>query len=146
MWLYIRDHIYSWCKNYQLGVNTETQCNHQIVLPKGRSFTASEEPRLQFCWMQFFHCKLRNQGCRFTRDSTGAVVSRYFPHPTLSLASEQTWKDPRGTNVEMRRVDLSNWAFRTSPKFTTGVKYQFHDGPFDQIRDPEIPFTLHPIP
>ena len=32
-------------------------------------------------------------------------------HPTLSLASEQTLKDlknPRGTNVQMRRVDLAN--------------------------------------
>ena len=28
----------------------------------------------------------------------------------------------------MRRVDLANWALRTSPKFTTGVKYQFHQG------------------
>ena len=26
----------------------------------------------------------------------------------------------------MRRVDLANWALRTSLKFTTGVKYQFH--------------------
>ena len=28
----------------------------------------------------------------------------------------------------MRRVDLSNWALRISPKFTTGVKYQFQQG------------------
>ena len=27
-----------------------------------------------------------------------------------------------------RWVDLANWALRTSPKFTTGVKYQFHQG------------------
>ena len=38
------------------------------------------------------------------------------------------WTDPRGTNVEVRRVDLPNWALRTSPKFTTGVKYQFRQG------------------
>ena len=31
-------------------------------------------------------------------------------------------------DVETRRVDLANWALRTSPKFTTGVKYQFHQG------------------
>ena len=46
-----------------------------------------------------------------------------------------------GTNVEMRSVDLNNWALRTLPKFTTGVKYQLHPS-FDQIRDPEIPITL----
>ena len=74
---------------------------------------------------QAFHCKLRNLGCSFTRD--GRCCS--FLHPTLPLASEQTlkiWKDPRGTNEEVRRVDLANWALRTAPKFTTGVKYQFH--------------------
>ena len=43
--------------------------------------------------------------------------------------------------MEVRRVDLGNWARRSSPKFTTGIKYQFH-GYFYQIRDPEIPITL----
>ena len=40
-------------------------------------------------------------------------------------------------------MDLANWAFRTSPKFTKGVKYQFHQG-FDHNRDLEIPIALHP--
>ena len=35
-------------------------------------------------------------------------------------------KDPRGPNVEVGRVDLANWILWTSLKFTTGVKYQFH--------------------
>ena len=48
-----------------------------------------------------------------------------------------------GTNEEVRRVNLANCAIRTSVKFTTGVKYQFHKG-FDQIRDPEIPINLRP--
>ena len=30
--------------------------------------------------------------------------------------------------MEVRRVDLAHWALRTSPKITTGVKYQFHQG------------------
>ena len=33
-------------------------------------------------------------------------------------------------------MDLANWALRTSPKFTTGVKYQLV--PFDQIKDQEL--------
>ena len=41
------------------------------------------EPRLQFCRRQFFHRKLRNQDCSFTRDWIGAVASLCFPHPTL---------------------------------------------------------------
>ena len=61
-------------------------------------------------------------------NTVGAVASRFFPHSTLSLASEQTLKDTRGTNMEERRVDLASWAIRTSPKFTTEVKYQFHQG------------------
>ena len=40
-------------------------------------------------------------------------------------------------------MDLANWALRTSPKFSTGVKHQFHQV-FDQVRDPEIPITLRP--
>ena len=50
-------------------------------------------PRLEFCRRQVFHRKLKNQDCSFTRDLIGAVASRCFPHPTLSLASEQTLKD-----------------------------------------------------
>ena len=77
---------------------------------------------------QVFHWKLRNHGCSFIRHWIGAVASRCFSHPTLSLTSEQTWKDPRGTNLVVRRVDLANWALWNSPKYTTGVKYQFHQG------------------
>ena len=76
---------------------------------------------------QVFHCKLRNLGCSFTRDEyVGAVASRWFPHPTHSLASEKTLKDlkrSQGHKEEVSRVDLDNWALRTSPKFTTGLKY-----------------------
>ena len=94
---------------------------------------------------QVLHCMRRNlrcssaegrssivnsgiQGCSFTRDWIGSVVSRCFPHPTLSLASEQTLKDlksPRVTNEEIRRMDLANWALRTSPKLTTLMWQQY---------------------
>ena len=60
-----------------------------------------------------------------------AVASRRFPHPTLSLASAQILKDlqiSQGHNVVVRRVDMANWVLRALPKFTTGIKYQFHQG------------------
>ena len=110
-------------------------CNHyqcfaqRQILPDPS--LQAEKPRTQFCRRQVFHRKLRNQGCSFTRDLISAVASRCFPHPTLSLASEQilkVLKRSRGTNEEVRRVDLANWALRTSPKFATGVKHQFHEG------------------
>ena len=86
---------------------------------------------LQFCRRQDFHCKFKNQGCSFIRDWIGATASRCFPHPTLSLASEQTLKDlkrSQGHQLEVRRVYLANRGLRTSLKFSTWVKYQFHHG------------------
>ena len=60
---------------------------------------------------------------------------------SLSLTSEQPLKDPRGTNVEVRREDLANWALWTSLKFIIGVKYQFHEGfwPDQRSRNPNHP-------
>ena len=98
-----------------------------VFCPKASPSLQAEKPRLKFCRRQVFHRKLMNKGCSFTRDLIGAVASHYFPHPTLSLASEQTLKDlqnRRGINEEVRRVDLANWALRTSPKFATRVKHQ----------------------
>ena len=100
------------------------------------------------------HCKRRNQGCSSAegRSSTansgskaavllGAVASRCFSHPTLSLASEQTLKGLKRSQWPQRggKEDSANWVHRTSPKFTTGVKYQFHQGFWP---DPDIPITL----
>ena len=53
------------------------------------------------------------------------------------------WKDPRGTNEEVMRVDLANWALRNSYKFTTGLNIS-SIRVFDQIRVAEIPITLRP--
>ena len=86
----------------------------------------AQEPRRQFCRIQVFHRKLRNQGCSSTKDWIGAVASRYFPHRTLFLASEQIFKDlkcPRGPT----------WIWLTGPSGLhrnkpPWVKYQFHQG------------------
>ena len=45
--------------------------------------------------------------------------------------------------MEVRRVDLANWALWISTKFTTGV-YIGSIRVLDQIRDPEIPINLRP--
>ena len=65
----------------------------RVFCPKAGTSLQVEKPMLQFCRWQVFHHKLRNQGCSFTRDLIGAVAPRCFPHPTLSLASQQTLKD-----------------------------------------------------
>ena len=64
-----------------------------MFCPKAGPSLQAEKPRLQFFRRQVFHHKLRSQGCCFTRDLIGAVASRCFPHPTLSLAFEQTLQD-----------------------------------------------------
>ena len=99
---------------------------HSSILPEERSFIA----------ISGIKAAVLLKGRSFTANSgTQAAVLLgidrcgsfpCFPHTTLSLASEQTLRDPRDTNVEVRRVDLVNWALRTSPKFTIGVKYQLN--------------------
>ena len=61
--------------------------HYQSVLHKGNSFTA-------------------NTGTKVAVLSKGVVASHCFLHPILSLASEQTLKDPRGSNAEVKRVDF----------------------------------------
>ena len=78
----------------------------------------AQEPRLQFCRRQVFHRKFRNHSWSFTRDWMDAVASRCFPHPTISLASEQTLKDPRGTNLQVRKLDMGNWQWRVVHFYT----------------------------
>ena len=63
-----------------------------VFCPRAGPSLQAQGPRLQFCRKQVLRRKLRNQSF-FTRDLIGAVASRCFPHPTLSLASEQTLKD-----------------------------------------------------
>ena len=115
-----------------------------MFCPKAGPSLQAEKPRLQFCRRPVFHRKLRNQGCSFTRDLIGAVASRCFPNPTLSLASEQTLKDLKRSQGHRRGGEESRFgylALRTSPKFATGVS---SIRVLDQIRDLEIPINLRP--
>ena len=107
----------------------------------------AQGPRLQFCRRQIFHCKLRNDNCSFSRDWKGAVASRCFRHPTLSLASEQTLK--RSEKIPGAPTwSLGEWTWlagpsglhRNSPQALNISSIRV----FDQIRDPEIPITLRP--
>ena len=80
--------------------------NQEIIIrvfcPKAGPSVQAEKPRLQFCRRQVFHRQPRNQGYSFTRDLIGAVASRCFLHPTLSLASEQTLKDLKRSQGHQR--------------------------------------------
>ena len=80
-----------------------------VFCPKAGPSLQAEKPRLQFCQRQIFNCKLRNQGCSFSRDLIGSVASRCFPHPTHSLASEQTLKDLKRSQRHQRGGEESGF-------------------------------------
>ena len=118
-----------------------------MFCPRAGPSLQAQEPRLQFCRRQVFHCKTQEPRLQFYQgfNRFGSFPLFSASH-SLSSAPEQILKNLKrcqDTILEVRRVDLPNWILRTSPKFTTGVKYQFHQG-FDQISDPEIPINLRP--
>ena len=86
----------------------------------------TQAPRLQFCPKAGLPLQTQEPRLQFYKGWIGAVPSRCFLHPALSFESEQTLKDLKkfpGAPTRWWGVDLANWALRTSPKFTTGVKY-----------------------
>ena len=124
---------------------------------QGRSLQ-TQEPKLQSVERQVFHCKLRSQGCGLQGinrcGSFSLLSATHSLSLSLSLSLFSIWtdlrrsEDPRGSSVEVRRVNLANWALQTSPKFTTGVKYQFHQGFRPDLRSgnpnhPSPPIILH---
>ena len=88
-WNYFRNTCFR-TKMISSNISSSSSC---VFCPRASPSLQAQEPRLQFCRRQIFHHKLRNQGCSFTRDCIVAAASRCFPHPSLSLASEQTLKD-----------------------------------------------------
>ena len=122
----------------QIYIHTSVFC------PRTGPSLQSQAPRLQFCLKAGLPLQTHESRLQFYYRWICAVASRCFLYPTLNSASEQTLKDLKrssGTNEEVRRVDLANWALRTSPKFTTGAKYQFHQGfwPDQRSRNPSHP-------
>ena len=99
--------IIYWCivKGRSFTANSSTKA---ALLPKGRSSIA--------IW-----------------GTQVAVLLRMNSFPLLSAPHSlfRIWTDLKRSQrhrEEVRRVDLTNWALWTSPKFTTGVKYEFHQG------------------
>ena len=138
---YINQAIYS----YQEGRDNDiVNIIIRVFCPRAGPTLQEKEPRLQFCWRQVFHRRLRNQCCSFTRDLIGVIASRCFPHPTLSLASEQTLKDlkrSQGHQLGDERLTGPSGLHWNSPQGLNISSIRV----FDQIRDPEIPITLRPL-
>ena len=125
-----------------LGHHHHHECSaqEQVLHCKLRNSGCSSAQR------QVFHRKLRNPRLQFYQGWIDAVASRCFPHPTPSLASEQSLKDLRRSQGHQRGGE--EWIWLNGP---SGLNRNLPQGldidsirVFDQIRDPEIPVNLHP--
>ena len=83
--------------------------HHQRVLPKGRSFTASAGTNAEFLLRAGIPPQTQEPRLQFYQGWMDAVASRYFPHPTLSLTSEQTVKDLKRSQGHQRGGEKSGF-------------------------------------
>ena len=122
--------------------------HHHSVLPKGRSFTANSGTTAAV--LPKGRSSTANSG---TKVAVLLGINRYgsflllsAPHSLISILTDLK-RSEKGTIVEVRRVDLANWALRTSPKFTTGVKYHSNRVFFtrSEIRKSQSPFAPPPV-
>ena len=67
--------------------------HHQSVLPKGRSFSANAGTKVAVLPKTGLPSQIQEPRLQFYQEWIGAVASRFFFHPTLILAFEQTLKD-----------------------------------------------------
>ena len=115
-----------------LGLRKDATHHHKSILFKCRSFTANTGTKVAV--LSKGRSSTANSGTKVVVlleiNRCGSFPFLSAPHSLFNNWTDlkKIWKDPRGTNVEVRRVDLAKWALRTSPKFTTGVNYQFHQG------------------
>ena len=106
--------------------------HHQSVLPKGRSFTAN--PGTKAAVLLKGRSSTANSGTKIAAllgmNRCGSFQLLSALHSLFSI-----WTDLKryekipgapARSMEVRRMDLANWALRTSSEFTIGVKYQFH--------------------
>ena len=111
-------------------VNNHHHHHHQSVLPKGRSFTVNSGTKAAA--LPKGRSSTANSGTMVAvllgMNKCGSFPLLSVPHSLFSIWTDlkRSEKIPGGFNVEVRRVDLANWALWISLKFTTGIKYKFH--------------------
>ena len=109
------------------GPSLQTQDTKAAIMPKGRSSIANSGT--------YVAVLLGMNRC-------GSFPLLSAPHSLFSIWRnlKRSEKIP-GAPTRRWGDNLANRALRTSPKFTTGVKCQFCQVFFYQIRDPEMPIT-----
>ena len=138
LWEFSNFNIHKFIKNH----------HHRCVLPNGRSVTALTGTKAAFLLKAGLSPQTQEPRLQFYQGWTSVVASHCFPHPTLSLASECTFKDLKRSQGYQRGGEGS-WIWLTG---LSGLHWNSPQGlnissirVFDQIRDPEIPITLHPL-
>ena len=125
----------------------KSKYHHQSVLPKGRSFIAN--PGTKVAALSKGRPSTANSG---TKVAVLLGINRCgsFPllsAPTLSLASDQTLKDLKRSQEPQLGGEESGFDYLGPPDFTE-IHHRVNNissiRVFDQMRDPEIPITLHP--
>ena len=110
----------------------------RVFCPKGRSFTANSGTKAAV--LPKGRSPSANAGTKVAgMNRRGSFPLLSAPHFLFSIRTDL--KRSEKIPGEVRRVDLANWALRTSPKFTTGLNIS-STRIFDQIRDPEIPIIV----
>ena len=115
----------------RIGLSLQTQ--HSPLYPLlSLPFPSIPLPNIRMGW-QFtsgvFYCG-KTHHAKFAA-FLGIYSCGSFPLLSASHSLFRIWIDlkdlkiSQGHREEVRRVDLTNWTLLTSPKFTTGVKYQF---------------------
>ena len=105
--------------NTHTHTQTSSECfaQGQIFHCKRRNLGCSSAKR------QVFHSTHRNQDCSFTRDWIGAVAYRFFSHPALYLAYEQTLKDLKRSQVtKVEIICFTVTMLQQSIKVSTGKR------------------------
>ena len=98
-----------------------------MFCPRTGPSLQTQAPRLQFCPKSGL--PLQTPEPRFAvllgLNRCGSFPLLSAPHSLFSI-----WTNLKRSQGHQRggEESLANWALRTSPKFTTGVKYQFHQG------------------
>ena len=72
-----------------LSVKVFTLENHQCFLPKGMSFTVITGTKAAVLLKAGLPAQTQEPRLQFYQGRIGAVASHCFPHPILSIASEQ---------------------------------------------------------
>ena len=119
----------------------------RMFCPRAGLSLQTQVPRPQFCTKAGFPLQIQEPRLQFTNDEQLRQLPVAFRTPLSLKHFNKPWKirkEPRGTSLEVRRVDLvtgPSGLQRNSPQ-ELNISSNWV---FDQIRDPEIQSPFAPL-